>query len=110
MPALGLALPGTFPEVEAALRLTGGGRSLLKYDNNEGVYAEQLRSASANFFKFFDFPLLQGDPDNALAEPFSLVLTETLAKKLFGDSNPMGKTVKTGGGFIKIAAYFSVFG
>lgn len=98
MPALGPALPEAFPEVEATLRLTGGGRTLLRYQDRPAVYAEQMRSADANFFDFFDFPLLQGDPATALAEPYCIILTETLAKQIFGDEDPMGKTVRTGNG------------
>jgi hypothetical protein len=46
------------------------------------------------FFKFFSFPLLKGDPVMALREPHSLVLTEKMAKKLFGDADPMGQSVR----------------
>lgn len=50
--------------------------------------------ADESFFKVFSFPLLKGDPASALKEPFSLVLTEKSAKKLFGDVEALGKTVK----------------
>ncbi|MGH7597129.1 MAG: ABC transporter permease [bacterium] len=100
MPAMGPALPGAFPEVEASLRLTFGGQTLLSRpgENRPAIYAQQLRSADANFFEFFDYNLLKGDPAKALAQPFSLVLTESLAKQLFGDEDPIGKTVKDGDG------------
>ena len=96
MPALGPAMPEAFPEIEDATRLTFGGQTLLRYQDRPAVYAEQLRSADPNFFDFFDFPLLQGDPQTALAEPFSIILTETLAGQLFGDAEPMGKTLQSG--------------
>ena len=98
MPAIGPALPEAFGEVEEALRLTFGGQTLLRYEDRPSIYAEQMRSAGANFFDFFDFPLLQGDPQTALAEPFSIVLTETLAGQLFGDVEPMGQRLRSGGG------------
>ncbi|MCH8960450.1 MAG: ABC transporter permease, partial [Bacteroidetes bacterium] len=98
MPALGPALPEAFAEVEDALRLTFGGQTLLRYQDRPAIYAEQLRSADANFFDFFDFPLLQGDPKTALVEPFSIVLTETLAGQLFGEVDPMGQRLRTGNG------------
>ncbi|GAB3940897.1 ABC transporter permease [Spirosoma harenae] len=53
-----------------------------------GLYAD------ASFFKVFTFPLLEGNPATALKEPYSLVLTEKTAKKLFGDVNPVGKIVR----------------
>jgi putative ABC transport system permease protein len=53
-----------------------------------GLWADQ------SFFQVFTFPLLQGDPATALKEPYSLVLTEKAAIKLFGDSKALGKSLK----------------
>ncbi|MVM34072.1 FtsX-like permease family protein [Spirosoma sp. HMF4905] len=50
--------------------------------------------ADNSFFKVFTFPLLKGDPATALKEPYSLVLTEKTAKKLFGDVDPLGKSIR----------------
>ncbi len=57
----------------------------------------RLRPVFANeaFFEAFSFQLLQGNPQTALSKPFSLILTEANAKKLFGEKNPMGKVVET---------------
>src|SRR5687768_3779834 len=44
-------------------------------------------------FQVFTFPMISGDPKTALREPFSIILTETSAKKLFGDADPLGKTI-----------------
>ena len=49
--------------------------------------------ADASFFKVFTFPLLQGDPATALQEPYSLVLTEKYANKLFGEADALGQLV-----------------
>jgi len=98
MPAIGPALPGAFPEVEDATRLTFGGRTLLRHEDEQAVYAEQMRSGEADFFEFFDFPLLTGDPQTALAEPNSIVLTETLASNLFGSDDPLGQSLRDGNG------------
>ncbi len=98
MPALGPAMPEAFAEIEDATRLTFGGQTLLRYEDRPAIYAEQLRNADANFFDFFDFPLLQGDPQTALAQPYSIVLTETLAGQIFGDEAPMGKIIQSGNG------------
>lgn len=54
----------------------------------QGLWANQ------SFFDVFTFPLLKGNPRTALQKPYSLVLTERSAKKLFGNSEPMGKIVK----------------
>ncbi len=49
--------------------------------------------SNESLFKIFSFDLLQGNPASALKEPFSVVLTEKSAKKLFGDANSLGKTI-----------------
>lgn len=55
-----------------------------------GLWADQ------NFFEIFSFSLLQGNPATALKEPFSVVLTEKAAHRLFGQSNVLGKAVQFG--------------
>ncbi|OIN56765.1 hypothetical protein BLX24_23375 [Arsenicibacter rosenii] len=50
--------------------------------------------ADNSFFRVFSFPLVAGDPKTALNEPYSLVITEQTAKKLFGDDNALGRTVR----------------
>ncbi|MBX7127459.1 MAG: ABC transporter permease [Cyclobacteriaceae bacterium] len=49
--------------------------------------------SNEEFFKVFSFKLLKGNPTTALKDPFSVVLTEQTAVKLFGDADPMGKTL-----------------
>ncbi|MBA4849402.1 ABC transporter permease [Emticicia sp. BO119] len=50
--------------------------------------------ADESFFKVFSFPLLKGNPSTALKEPYSLILTETTSKKIFGNTESLGKVVK----------------
>jgi putative ABC transport system permease protein len=70
--------------------------------------------ANPALFKVFSFELIQGNPATALAQPFSLVLTQTAARKLFGDEEALGKTVSlnkdksyTVTGIIKDIPFFS---
>jgi len=49
--------------------------------------------ASASFFDVFSFDLLQGNPQTALSEPNSVVMTQSSARKLFGDTNPIGQVL-----------------
>lgn len=49
--------------------------------------------ADSNFFRFFSFKLLRGNPATVLNEPNSIVMTESTAKKYFGNVNPIGKVV-----------------
>lgn len=52
--------------------------------------------AEPSAFKVFTFPMLEGDPNTALKEPYSIVLTESAAKKLFGSQPALGKAIKFG--------------
>ena len=87
-----------FPEIESAVRLSGG--SLLVRKGNIKFQEDNSLFADSAFFHVFDFKLLQGDPATALKEPLSLVFSETAAKKYFGSVNPMGQVLLlTGDGF-----------
>ena len=61
---------------------------------NENQIPLQGLWADNDFLNVFSFPLQQGDPSTALKEPYSMVLTEKSAKKLFGETNVLGKLVK----------------
>jgi putative ABC transport system permease protein len=54
---------------------------------------DNLLYADAGFFKFFSFKLISGQPGNVLSKPFSVVISRDMAKKYFGSSNPIGKTL-----------------
>ncbi len=97
-PAVGANLADAFPEVEAALRLTFANQTLLRLGEDEPIYAERLRNADTNFFEFFDFPFVSGDRTTALRNPYSLILTETLARNIFGDEDPLGQSLTDGSG------------
>jgi len=53
----------------------------------------KLLFADAGFFNFFSFKLLSGQPAQVLSKPFSVVISKDMAKKYFGDENPVGKTL-----------------
>lgn len=54
---------------------------------------KKLLFADAGFFKFFSFKLVSGSPSDALKKPFSVVLSKDMARKYFGDADPIGKTL-----------------
>lgn len=95
--ALGIGpdLKANFPEIEAIVRLRSN-NAVFSYQDlyfkEEGVYY-----ASEDFFKVFSFNLIKGDDSLVLKEPFKVVLSESLAKKYFGDEDPIGKTIKNNG-------------
>lgn len=83
------ALRDDFPEIEATARIWGG-LTLLR--RGEAAYYEsRFRFADNSLFAIFEFEWLAGDPRTALAEPASIVLTETLAKKYFGSGSALGQ-------------------
>jgi len=92
---LGPTLEREFPQVERAVRAWPT-EAPLGYDR-KSVLARGL-FADRGFFEMFTFPLVLGDPATALAEPFSVVLTESAAERLFGREEPMGRAVVHGGG------------
>ena len=59
------------------------------------IFSEKkLYLADEDFFSLFSFPLVKGDPATALKYPGNVVLTETTAKKYFGNQDPMGKVIE----------------
>jgi putative ABC transport system permease protein len=94
IPALAPAAEAAFPEIEAAVRLVGGGQQLFSVGERD-IYAEAVFLADSTFFRVFDFELLVGHAPTALVEPNTIVLTESMAHRLFGDADPMGQTVRS---------------
>ncbi len=81
-----------FPEIKAITRVYNFETI---FNKNGNVYGEtNTIYADPDFFKVFDFKLVDGDIDNLLKVPFSVVLSQSAAKKYFGDEDPLGKTLK----------------
>ncbi len=80
-----------FPEIESAVRITGS--SLLVRKGDVKFQEDNSLFADSSFFQMFDFKLLKGNPKTVLADQFSIVLSETAAKKYFGNAEPIGQTV-----------------
>ncbi len=67
-----------------------GNATLLSLDGNE-FYEDDFVFAEHSFLKIYDFNFIKGDSSTALLEPNELVITESVAKKYFGDADPIGK-------------------
>ena len=81
------------PEVIETMRLEGMGRILLSNQNSK-FYESNMVVVDPSFFKLFSFQLLRGSPATALTDPFSVVISETMAKKYFPDQDPMGQVLR----------------
>jgi len=83
-----------FPEVESTLRIDLYSlRNAVLKSGDEPISVENLYVTDSTFFHFFNFDLIYGNPQKALALPNSIVLTKKMAENLFGQNNPMGKTL-----------------
>ena len=93
---LAKALKEEYPEVEYSTRYEHYfGKQVLGRDNK--FFNEQINFADSSFFKIFSFQFLEGDPNTALKDPNSIVLTSETAIKFFGDGNPVGREVTMNG-------------
>ncbi|MEJ7644940.1 MAG: ABC transporter permease [Chryseolinea sp.] len=90
---VGPALKSDFAEIEKVVQFSGRSDILLTYGDK--MYQEDgVFFMDSTAFDVFSWHLLSGDPKSALAAPYSIVLTESTARKYFGDQDPLGKTLK----------------
>jgi len=81
-----------FPEIEDVVRVYPGGRMILKR-GDESFFEDSILFVDPNFLSMFSFKMAAGNPEAALSEPYSMVLSEAAAIKYFGDEDPMGKVL-----------------
>lgn len=87
---MGPELKNNFPEVEQTARYITNNTSLKK---NEFTEAETVHMADPSFFELFDFPLVRGKVQGIFNDLQTVVLTEEMGQKYFGDPYPMGQTI-----------------
>jgi len=91
-PPFGPLLQTAFPDIKKITRVLPNGTTALRY--NDKLFNEQNAFyADENFFDFFSIPLLRGDSSKGLQEPYSIMMTEAIAKKYFGDQDPINKSI-----------------
>ena len=92
---LGPTLKKDFPEVEEMVRLQNRERTLFKNGDNN-FYETKIYYADSTLFNVFSNKFVEGDAAHALNEPFSIVISKTLAQKYFGkNTTAVGKTLRT---------------
>jgi putative ABC transport system permease protein len=93
--AIGPTFKKEFPEVEEFVRFRSVDNSFLKYGDKQ-FYEDLLYYTDSSVFNVFDHQFIFGSPSHALTESNSIVLTRSLAKKYFGDTNPVGQVMNLG--------------
>ena len=86
-----------YPEIESTCAVAVSGQStdaMQPVEAGQGKYSATILFADTTFFRIFDFELLEGDREQALASRDNVVLSESFARKVFGTFNPMGQVIR----------------
>lgn len=97
IPPLGPAMQKDLPDVKDYVRIRTPRPVTFLY-NNQSFRVDDVIYADSTFFNFFSFELITGNQNLCLANPFQIVLNKTFAEKIFGLSNPIGKTISSNDG------------
>ena len=97
-----------FPEIKETTPFLHRGKSKLTLNNNgyfsEGAFVDQ------SFFDIFSFPVLKGNPETLLTDPNSIVITQQLAKRIFGTDDPIGEVILINDGYLSKTQPMTVTG
>jgi putative ABC transport system permease protein len=102
-------IPTNFPQIEELVRLSPYRHTAIKFAENR-FYSDRVFATDSNFFKVFGIELLSGDSAKLLNEPYSAVISSSLAKKYFGDIYPIGQTIYMSGEYDTKMSPFTVKG
>ncbi len=89
--AVAKVLQSNYPEVENTVRMDMR-EEVVQYKDK--ILQEQIILTDPSFFQIFSYSLIRGNAATALSQPFSVILTESTARKYFGATNPIGETLK----------------
>ncbi|MBL0740045.1 ABC transporter permease [Chryseolinea lacunae] len=92
-PPTGPALKEFYPEIEASARLCFWFEDVMVRRGERQHAEDHILGADSTVFDIFTIPFLKGNPKTALKEPNAVVITESTARKYFGDENPIGQTL-----------------
>lgn len=93
------AMKNDFPDIESATmifrtRFSNDDAGVTVYHADKMFDIPSYTMADADFFKVFDYPFIEGDPNSALSEPKSLVISKKIARKIFGDKPAFGALIR----------------
>lgn len=96
-PPIAPVLTEYFPDVEATARVYGRNVSITRPNETEAYEESGVFFADATLFDMFTFDFVKGNPALALKEKFTVIINEEMAKKYFGDANPIGESLVLAG-------------
>ncbi|HLX92938.1 MAG TPA: ABC transporter permease [Puia sp.] len=97
-----------FPDIEKMTRILNNGYVAVRYKDK--LFNEDVFFADENLFDVFSVKLMEGNPANALSVPFTVMLDEPMAKKYFGNEDPLNKSVRFNNQFdLKVSGVFKPF-
>jgi ABC-type antimicrobial peptide transport system permease subunit len=103
--ALGYTAQKDIPNIEKLTFFENVSEMLVKY-NDKGFYQNGGLWVDTAFFDFFQFQFVSGNPSTVLSDPYSIVLDEDLAAKLFDNENPIGKVIDVSDIKLKVSGVF----
>jgi putative ABC transport system permease protein len=106
-PMFATFLKQQYPEVSTSSRMLMTNDKFLLENGDKKGYEEKGVIVDSNFFQIFPIKFLKGDINTALNEPSSLVISEDIAKRYFGDEDPVGKTLKVDKSDLTVKAVFA---
>ena len=98
---LGVIARDRLPEVKNQTRIFVGSDCVF-YRGDDAIKSGYGIIVDPEFFEIFSFPILRGNPDTWLEDPNSIILTESLGRKIFGDDDPVGEALKVDGNDFKV--------
>ncbi|MFZ5517559.1 MAG: ABC transporter permease [Candidatus Zhuqueibacterota bacterium] len=107
-PVVATVLKSDFPQVEHAARILQLNDGFVRYEN-KAFYEERMFYVDQEIFKIFTMPFIQGDSETALENPRTVVMTTNMAKKYFGDENPIGKTIQIKDPIYEFRGFYAPF-
>jgi putative ABC transport system permease protein len=91
--ALGPVIPAELPQIAEHCYMSGWYNSNIVKGNGKKILSQKVADAQANFFSFYPYPFIKGNPKTALS-PTTVAISEDLAQKLFGTTDVLNKTVE----------------
>lgn len=91
---VGPALLADFPEISKVAQFTSPSKLLMEYSNKR-FQEDNILFADSTMFDLFSWDMVSGNPEKALTAPNSIVLTQSMAQRYFGNEDPVGKVLQS---------------